>query len=339
MAPVSGRAALARPGTEIVPEPFACNTLAEVRRDPGSALAALDELALADRRARIARALVLAREVLNMDIAYFSEFTSSEQVIHGVSGASQTFGFDEGTRVPLRDTFCKRVLDETVPPLVPDARDEPGLRDLDTDTSGNPTGYVSVPIQLASGRVYGTLCAASHGPCHDLDKRDLSFLRVLAYLIADSIDHPPPSGAGAAAHPQIEIEPDRQVVRVALWVICTPRAVRAARRALDPLSEYIGEEALQELHLLVSELVSNAVRHTGLDSSNAVGVEVTVEPSILRALVSDPGPGFDLAAVPKPDPERVGGWGLYLVEQMTDRWGVERDDGARTRVWFEIDRL
>ena len=35
------------------------------------------------------------------------------------------------------------------------------------------------------------------------------------------------------------------------------------------------------------------------------------------------------------DPDRPGGWGLALVESMSDRWGIERGD--RTRVWFELD--
>jgi hypothetical protein len=39
---------------------------------------------------------------------------------------------------------------------------------------------------------------------------------------------------------------------------------------------------------------------------------------------------------PDPGPESLSGWGLYLVDQLTDRWGVTGTDG--TRVWFEIDR-
>ena len=35
------------------------------------------------------------------------------------------------------------------------------------------------------------------------------------------------------------------------------------------------------------------------------------------------------------DKTKVGGWGLYLVDQLADRWGVNR--GKLTRVWFEID--
>ena len=57
----------------------------------------------------------------------------------------------------------------------------------------------------------------------------------------------------------------------------------------------------------------------------------------VRVEVCDPGPGFDRRAT---TPERrlggEGGYGLLIVEQVADRWGVTRDHGAR--VWFEIDR-
>ncbi len=53
----------------------------------------------------------------------------------------------------------------------------------------------------------------------------------------------------------------------------------------------------------------------------------------VRLEVVDEGPGFQ---VPQHEPDRPGGWGLALVETMSDRWGIERGD--RTRVWFELGR-
>jgi len=40
--------------------------------------------------------------------------------------------------------------------------------------------------------------------------------------------------------------------------------------------------------------------------------------------------------VPAPHPSRQSGWGLFLVDRMADRWGVDRSEG--TRVWFELER-
>jgi hypothetical protein len=54
----------------------------------------------------------------------------------------------------------------------------------------------------------------------------------------------------------------------------------------------------------------------------------------LRVEVCDPGPGFEVREPPL-DMERPSGWGLYLVRELADRWGV--DHTKQTRVWFELD--
>jgi signal transduction histidine kinase len=83
--------------------------------------------------------------------------------------------------------------------------------------------------------------------------------------------------------------------------------------------------------LLTSELVTNAVRHAGGD---AVRLVVALTGTLLRIEVHDPGNGFELKA-PSDDPLRASGWGLVLVEELADRWGIDHD--PRTRVWFEMD--
>jgi hypothetical protein len=61
---------------------------------------------------------------------------------------------------------------------------------------------------------------------------------------------------------------------------------------------------------------------------------VAVTGGVLRVEVHDPGHGFELRDAPS-DPLRASGWGLVLVEELADRWGV--DHAPRTRVWFEMD--
>jgi hypothetical protein len=57
----------------------------------------------------------------------------------------------------------------------------------------------------------------------------------------------------------------------------------------------------------------------------------------LRIEVSDSGPGFDpVSTRPDPGGNDPGGWGLWLVDQLTDRWGVDLSHSAR--VWMEFDR-
>jgi len=114
-----------------------------------------------------------------------------------------------------------------------------------------------------------------------------------------------------------------------------PDSPAAARRALDELADHLPRRRLQDAQLLVSELVTNAIRHAGLEREDVITLVVEASDLALRIEVSDPGPGFD-AEDPEVGPGRASGWGLYLVRELSDRWGVERT--APTRVWFELDR-
>lgn len=113
-----------------------------------------------------------------------------------------------------------------------------------------------------------------------------------------------------------------------------PTAVSAARHALMPLDDRVDGALLDDIRLLVSELVTNSVRHADGAPGGVVGLAVKVDPARLRVEVSDPGSGFE----PKPrydGQSAESGWGLYLVDTISDRWGVAHSGG--TNVWFEID--
>ena len=118
-----------------------------------------------------------------------------------------------------------------------------------------------------------------------------------------------------------------------------PRALESAataRQAVGELSESLPEEVLGDVRLLVSELVTNALRHAGLSDDERIALEVGVTDRAVRVEVTDHGRGFDPTVVPS-DPESAEGWGLYLVATLSDRWGAESDADS-TRVWFELDR-
>lgn len=116
----------------------------------------------------------------------------------------------------------------------------------------------------------------------------------------------------------------------------TPEAAAAARRALDRLTGRVDERHLRDVRLLVSELVTNSVRHAGLTTSDRIRLLVHVRDAVLRVEVDDPGTGFELRP-PRPDPARASGWGLYLVEELSDRWGMVPGRHGGTRIWFELD--
>lgn len=103
-----------------------------------------------------------------------------------------------------------------------------------------------------------------------------------------------------------------------------------ARSAIEELAGQVDPNLIPDAKLLASELITNSVKYGG---GGPVRLEVASRgPDHLRVEVIDEGTGFVPTARSKPKTE-VGGWGLHLVETLSDRWGVH--DGS-THVWFEL---
>jgi anti-sigma regulatory factor (Ser/Thr protein kinase) len=116
----------------------------------------------------------------------------------------------------------------------------------------------------------------------------------------------------------------------------TPESAGAAREALAPLGERLDGGQLDTVRLLVTELITNSVKH-GEPGDEPVKVTVTLTDGAVRVEVSDAGPGFE-PPPPRDQPlESPSGWGLYLVDRLAHRWGV--DSGGGSAVWFELDRV
>jgi anti-sigma regulatory factor (Ser/Thr protein kinase) len=110
------------------------------------------------------------------------------------------------------------------------------------------------------------------------------------------------------------------------------QAPAAARHAVDRLAGRVDQDLVPTVKLLVSELVTNAVKYGG-------GREIRLElesdrPGKVRAEVIDQGLGFIPVVRDRPATE-AGGWGLHLVQTLSNRWGVHE---GSTHVWFEIER-
>jgi anti-sigma regulatory factor (Ser/Thr protein kinase) len=113
-----------------------------------------------------------------------------------------------------------------------------------------------------------------------------------------------------------------------------PEAIPAARKALDGLAGLVQRPVWEDLRLLVTELVTNGVRH-GSDRG-PVTVAVRLDDERVRVDVSDCGRGFSPPEAPMPRDDGSGGWGLQLVDRVATSWGVEVED--TTCVWFELAR-
>jgi len=125
-------------------------------------------------------------------------------------------------------------------------------------------------------------------------------------------------------------EMEKQTFRVAP----EPHSVPRARERVIALAEpFVAAPRIADLRLVISEVITNAVRHGG---DGDMLVAVTPKPGYLCVQVTDTGDGF--APRPRafePDDDD-GGFGLFLVERLTRRWGLTREN-RNTRVWFEFD--
>lgn len=109
-------------------------------------------------------------------------------------------------------------------------------------------------------------------------------------------------------------------------------SVPRARDFVEPLQDDLDEDTFLNLRLLISETVTNAIRH--VEAAEDADVELVVQhgDGIVRVEVLDDGPGF------KPEPvdqtDLSSGWGLRLLERVAVRWGT--GDDPRSYVWFEL---
>jgi signal transduction histidine kinase len=124
------------------------------------------------------------------------------------------------------------------------------------------------------------------------------------------------------------LEPTSDSISLALP--CNAQAPAAVRDALDR-SQDIGW-ARDDAMLVASELVTNAVLHSGCSHHETIEVRIEVLSERLRISVRDPGRSGSSAEVGSG--QLAGGWGLRVVEQLAERWGSERAEGYQ--VWAEI---
>ena len=110
-----------------------------------------------------------------------------------------------------------------------------------------------------------------------------------------------------------------------------PASVAQARRAVLQALPALGADRESTVQLLISELVTNALRHSGCEQPVHLNASWN---STVRVEVIDHGDGFAPVARSRPL-EEPGGYGLLLVGSLADRWGVETD--AHTTVWFELN--
>jgi two-component sensor histidine kinase len=111
-----------------------------------------------------------------------------------------------------------------------------------------------------------------------------------------------------------------------------PTAPAAARRLVGDIS--LDEDARAKLELILSELVTNSVVHAAEYNAAELSVRLRRERERVRGEVCGDGPEFEWAPH-DPDLGEPGGLGLMIVDQLSERWGI--DHNSQVCVWFECD--
>ena len=112
-----------------------------------------------------------------------------------------------------------------------------------------------------------------------------------------------------------------------------PMAGPEARRALVASNGALPSSVRDDVLLLVTELVTNAVRHANSGPDGVVRVELGRWTDFVRVAVSDEGTGFTAEAPVRRGP--ADGWGLSFVDQIADRWAIIPTVSG-TCAWFEV---
>jgi len=114
---------------------------------------------------------------------------------------------------------------------------------------------------------------------------------------------------------------------------CAPAAARIV--VADCLRGRVAASALTNAQLIMSELVTNSVCHSAAAADATVRVKLT---GTMIGLEVEDGGGGGVIAPRSPDLERGGGFGLNIVQALSERWGLERVVAGGTRVWAQLPR-
>ena len=128
------------------------------------------------------------RSVFGMDVAFVSEFVDERRLFHVVSADVDRPELQAGMADPLIDTYCRMIVEGSLPRVIGDARAHPVAAGMPITERLGIGAYLSAVVTLRAGGVFGTVCCISHSARADLQERDALALQAVADAIALSID-------------------------------------------------------------------------------------------------------------------------------------------------------
>lgn len=256
------------------------------------------------------RLLHLLRRHVGMEVGWTSEFLGSDQVFRIVDSDDRALAPPVGARTPLSDAYCSRVLNGTMPPLIPNAQDEPLAVWLDVTFALHIGSYLGVPLHGTDGTPNGMLCLISRGPSPALDERALTTARLVAQVVDDL--HHRVLGEDA-------VRRERADLHARLTRVCSGEgrdavfqpivdlgtgsavAVEALTRFADPCRTTAGWFAAAQGLGLGRELevaaARSALRHLADDGGPQLPIAVNLSPDVVVQAMDDVFAGVEVSRV------------------------------------------
>ncbi|WP_100501654.1 sensor domain-containing phosphodiesterase [Geodermatophilus chilensis] len=132
---------------------------------------------------QIADLLVTAKKSLDLSVAFLSRMDGTTQHLEVVETSVPVL-VQEGAKVHQDTSFCQAILDGRLPAVIPDVEESPLAMSLPAARIPRIRSYVSTPVHLSDGSLYGTFCAFGFRSDKELGKRDEALMKVLASAAA-----------------------------------------------------------------------------------------------------------------------------------------------------------
>ena len=136
---------------------------------------------------QVAELLRTARQSLGLSLAFLSRMDGTTQHLEVVESALPLV-FRDGATQRQETSFCQAIMDGRLPPVMPDVRQFPEAMKLPAARMPRIRSFVSVPVVLSDGTVYGTFCAAGFAADKELTRRDRALMDVLSHAAAMIIE-------------------------------------------------------------------------------------------------------------------------------------------------------
>ncbi len=234
----------------------------------------------------IEHALQAVRDLLDMDVAYVTRHTETEQILLATHGDAASFGIGAGTHIPLEETYCQQILRGELPSAMPDVPSIAAAAALAVTAAAGVGAYTSVPIRLSDGTLFGTLCAANHERVTHLGERDVQFLGVLARLVAGELER------DAALRAQLSLRAEAA-------------GAQALLSAVEARDHYTGAHSREVVELAAAVAVELALaEHEQHEVAQVALLHDIGKLALPDSILSKPGPlTFEETAVMRRHPE------------------------------------